>query len=78
METTEPDSAIDAYRLYVNKFGNSTFCHVHGSTVTVFKGSNHTELTCTTTDFDGQEHRTRISLYDVTPADLIKALAQHL
>lgn len=78
METIETNNELHAYRMYASNYGPHTFCHVHGSTVTVYKGGQHIDLICATTDFDGQPHTVRISLYDVTARDLIKALAPHL
>lgn len=78
METTETTNELHGYRVYASNYGRHTFCHVHGSTVTVYKGGQHIDLICTTTDFYGQPHTVRISLHDVTATELIRALAPHL
>lgn len=77
METQMIDGLL-AYRVHAAKHGNHTIVNVHGSVVTVYKGSVATDLVCTTTDLHGEIHTTRISLFEVTVKDLIQELARHI
>lgn len=77
METQMIDGLL-AYRVHAAKHGNHTIVNVHGSFVTVYKGSVATDLVCTTTDLHGEIHTTRISLFEVTVKDLIQELARHI